>query len=476
MPDRGPPPSGGGRRRPLPPCGAQGRIRRPTRLMGLTARAACEGTLLKLRGGTAAEVTDFHARTAERYARLLGDSKGMLMKVGQMLSYAPANLLVPQEHLPLYQEALTRLCADAVAMEPELAFMVLEREIGPLERSLAEFDPEPFAAASIGQVHAGRLHDGRAVAVKIQYPEARDSIAADLKNTELLAAFIKLLGGGVSRRRSMTDVRGMAREVTLRVTEELDYAREAANQAEFARLYRGHPFIHVPGVIEELCTSRVLCQELVEGLSWEDAIVASQALRNQWAEAIVRFFHGSGERFSMFHADPHPGNFLFHPDGRVSFLDFGCIRRFTREQIRYKSILGVPCVNGDALGTWRACVQVGLLREYDPVTPAEALAYWRGYMDTLFLDSPTAASPERAAEWMERCFSPRGAAANLLRHMTTPPVYTLLGRIELGTRSLVAHLRACLDWPAIGAEYVMGAPPATAMGRLDQAFFEDSAR
>jgi predicted unusual protein kinase regulating ubiquinone biosynthesis (AarF/ABC1/UbiB family) len=447
-------------------------VRRPAQLLGLTARTACEAAVLKLRGRfTGVDATEFHARTAERYGQLLGNSKGMLMKVGQMLSFAPANLLAAPEHLAIYQEVLARLCADAPVMEPGLARDLLERELGPLERCFADFDREPFAAASIGQVHAAKLHDGRDVAVKIQYPEAFDVIDADLKNTELLATCIKLFQSGVSLRGSKTDVGGMAREVRLRVAEELDYRREASSQAEFWRFYRGHPFIHIPEVVSEFCTGRVLCQEFVEGLSWAEALTASQRLRDRWAEAIVRFVHGSAHRFSVFHADPNPGNYVFHEDGSVSFLDFGCVKRFTREQVEYKTIIGAPCFNGDALGTWQACVQVGMLREYDPVTPEEVLAYWRGYMEAFLSDTPTTMTPASAAEWMTRCFSVRGPSGNVIRHFTMQPTYTLLGRIEIGTTSLVAQLRACIDWRSIGAEYVLNAPPLTEMGKLDRAFF-----
>ena len=130
------------------------------------------------------------------------------------------------------------------------------------------------------------MHDGRAVAVKIQYPGVADAIYADLKNTELLATFLSLTVGGMSPRRLSFDLRGAAHEMGERIIEELDYRLEAANQAEFAEYYRGHPFIHIPDVIGELCTGRVLTQELVQGLSWSDALVAGQELRDQWAEAI----------------------------------------------------------------------------------------------------------------------------------------------------------------------------------------------
>ena len=132
-------------------------------------------------------------------------------------------------------------------MAPELAREVLERElVRPAESAFAEFDWEPLAAASIGQVHAARLHDGRDVAVKIQYPGVAAAIRADLKNNELLATFLKLITG-LSARKMSFDLRGAAQEIGERITEELDYRLEAANQSEFVELYRGHPFIQIPG-------------------------------------------------------------------------------------------------------------------------------------------------------------------------------------------------------------------------------------
>ena len=147
----------------------------------------------------AAERTEFHMRTAESYAELLGRSKGALMKAGQMLSFASVIPAVPAEFQSIYQAALTRLRSDAPPMAPELARAVLEHELGcPTESEFAEFDWKPLAAASVGQVHAARLQDGRAVAVKIQYPGVADAIGADLKNTELLATFLSLTVGGMS--------------------------------------------------------------------------------------------------------------------------------------------------------------------------------------------------------------------------------------------------------------------------------------
>jgi predicted unusual protein kinase regulating ubiquinone biosynthesis (AarF/ABC1/UbiB family) len=366
------------------------------------------------------------------------------------------------------------LCSDAPPMAPELAREVLERELGRRTESVfAELDWEPLAAASVGQVHAARLHDGRAVAVKIQYPGVADAIGADLKNTELLATFLSLIVGSLSRQKMSFDLRGAAREMSARILEELDYRLEAANQAEFAEHYRGHPFIHVPEVIGELCTARVLTQELVQGCSWSDALTAGQGLRDQWAEAISRFAFGSFHRLLTFNADPHPGNYLFHEDGSVSFLDFGCVKRFRREEATMVEAVFRGCLRNDVLGTWRASVEAGLWRSSDPVTPEEVFAFWRYSYALMWEKRRSVATPEEAARGFGHRCSPKGPSANAIRYCTAPPEYTAMVRIESGLVSAVALLRASNWWGSISAEHFEGAAPLTAMGKLDHAFFEE---
>jgi predicted unusual protein kinase regulating ubiquinone biosynthesis (AarF/ABC1/UbiB family) len=449
-----------------------GRLRRGAPLAALSARTAGGAVAIGLRRRlTGADSTEFHMRTAERYTELLGRSKGALMKAGQMMSFISAGPVVPAEFQPIYQAALGRLRNDAPPMAPELSRMALEREFGRSAESVfAEFDWTPLAAASIGQVHAARMHDGRAVAVKIQYPGAATAIHADLKNHELLAAFFGLLSG-LSPKKLSFDIRGAAREVSERITEELDYRLEAANQSEFAEIYRGHPFIHVPEVIDELCTSRVLTQELVVGKSWAEALLSEQELRDSWAEAIHRFFYGTNHRFCLFQADPHPGNHLFHDDGSVSFLDFGCVKRFKREQNALMNAIGRECLRKDVLGTWRASVECGFWRSSDPVTPEEVFAYWWEGWQMWWAEQPFTVTPEYVARWVERRFSPIGPSANLCRYIAASPDYATMGRVEMGEASLIGALRACNQWGSIAAEILEDAAPLTAMGKLDHAFF-----
>ena len=452
-----------------------GRLRRTAPLAALSARTAGEAVVVGLRSKlTGADSTGFHVRTAERYTELLGRSKGALMKAGQMFSYAPVNPVVPAEFQAVYQVALARLRSEAPPMAPELARTVLERELGrPAQEAFAEFDWEPLAAASIGQVHGARLHDGREVAVKVQYPGVAQAIHADLENAELLTTFMSLLLGGLASWRPSFDLNGAAQEMSVRIKEELDYRREAANQTEFAAHYRGHPFIHVPEVVSELSTARVLTQELARGLSWSDGVNAGQELRDQWAEAIWRFNYGSYRRLQMFNADPHPGNYLLHEDGSVSFLDFGCVKRFSGEQIEVIDAIARACFRGDVLGTWRVCVEAGFFRSSDPVTPEEAFAYLRGDWEMFWEAQQFTLTPEYVARWIERRFSPKGPSANAFRHFKLAPEYTFAGRMELGLVSVIAQLYARNRWGAMAAEHLEGAAPLTAMGKREHAFFEE---
>ncbi len=451
-----------------------GRLRRTAPLVGLSARTLGEAAVADVRRKLAGvDPAEFHARTAARYAELLGSSKGALMKAGQMLSFASICPLVPAEYQSIYRTALTRLREDAPPMAPELARATLERELGcAAESAFARFDWEPLAAASVGQVHEAQLHDGRAVAVKIQYPGVADAIGADLKNVELLAAFISLLGAGLSRSRLSFDLRGAAREIGVRIVEELDYRREAANQAEFAEHYRGHPFIHVPDVIGELCTARVLTQELVRGRSWEDALGAEQELRDRWGEAIWRFTYGSLKRICAFNADPHPGNYVLHDDGTVSCLDFGCVKRFDPEQVGMVDAIGRACLRHDVLGTWRACVEAGFWKSTDPVTPDEAFAFWHDDWAMLWAERRFVITDQYAARRLARRYSPDGPSANAFRHITISPDYTVMSRIEIGLASVIAQLRAGARWGDIAAEGLEGADPVTELGTRERAFFE----
>lgn len=188
-------------------------------------------------------------------------------------------------------------------------------------------------------------------------------------------------------------------------------------------------------------------------------------------EAIFRFVYGTNIRFGLLNADPHPGNYLFHDNGRVTFLDFGCVKRFGDEQVNAIHAIARACIRADVLGTWRACVEGGFCRSTDPVTPEEVYEFWRGSWELFWAEQPFTVTPQCAARWIEHKYSPTGPSANAFRYFTSPPEYVTMGRIEMSAASLIAELRATNYWGSIAAEFFESAAPVTVLGKLDQAFF-----
>ena len=263
------------------------------------------------------------------------------MKLGQMASYLDDGLPEP------LRLALSQLQSDAPPMSVDLAIETVERELGrPVDEVFVEFDPNPIAAASIGQVHRALLRDPatgveRAVAVKVQYPGVGDAIVADLKNADLLGAVLRQGFGGL-------DPAEMVDEIKLRIAEEVDYEREARNQQAFADYYRGHPFIRIPEVVPELSTTHVLTTELADGFGWAELMRRPQAERDRAGEVIFRFVFRSLYRMGAFNGDPHPGNYLFHDDGTVTFLDFGLVKHFSADEMpTFGSMVKAAAVDHD---------------------------------------------------------------------------------------------------------------------------------
>ncbi|MGH3512380.1 MAG: ABC1 kinase family protein [Mycobacterium sp.] len=445
------------------------RLSRTVPLAGLAGRTAGEAVVAALRKRLTGEdsAAEFHERTSERYAAMLGHSKGVLMKAGQVLSFVALGALVPPERQRVYQAAMARLQADAPPMAPELAAAVVEAELGaPPEEVFAEFDPHAFAAASIGQVHAARLTDGRPVAVKVQYPGVDQAIRADLDNTELLATFLQLVGAimpGTNR----LDVRAVAREVAARIGEEIDYRIEASYQTAFADAYRDHPFIRIPEVVPQLSTRRVLTMDLVDGMRWSQAVSADQQLRDRWGEVIYRFALGSLRTVGMFHADPHPGNYLFHEDGAVTFLDFGCVNRFSAQQVALMQRVVAAAVADDSAALWDAFVEIGFLTAADAPTPSELLEWYRDKLQPLVAEQPFTYTRAFAASVVQGYFARRGATGSVIRRIELPREYVFLTRIDLGLTALLAELEATGPWAAIRSEWDCNGPPATEIGKLD---------
>ncbi len=334
----------------------------------------------------------FALRTAEQVADELGNLKGAMMKLGQMASYLDQGLPSP------VRTALAELRQDAPPMSAELAAAVLEEELGKGPDELfAEWDPVPLASASIGQVHKAITHDDRAVAVKIQYPGVDEAIRADLDNTDALFGAMGFLFSGL-------DPDAIVAELKARLVEELDYRLEADNQRLFVDYYRDHPFIHIPAVVDELSTGRVLTTELSSGARWEDLMTWSQEERDLAGEAIYRFVFRSLYRLHVFNGDPHPGNYLFEPGGKVTFLDFGLVKRFTPDEVKlFDDLIDAFVLRGDHADFRRALQRAGVIPP-DTTLTDDQVADWMGHFYELVTadqrddDHPRVLEPDHAAD------------------------------------------------------------------------------
>jgi predicted unusual protein kinase regulating ubiquinone biosynthesis (AarF/ABC1/UbiB family) len=406
-----------------------------------------------------------HLRTAEQVAERLGNMKGALMKVGQMASYLDDGLPEP------VRQALAQLQAGAPPMSGELAAEVIERELGaPPERLFVEWDPEPIAAASIGQVHRAVVVDPetgqeRAVAVKVQYPGVGDAIEADLANTDLLGALLRQGFGGL-------DPADMVAEIRERITEELDYEREAANQQRFVDFYRGHPFIRIPAVLPTLSTSRVLTCELVVGSPWQEVLGWDQHQRDLAGETLFRFVFRSLYRMRAFNGDPHPGNYLFHGDGQVTFLDFGLVRYFSAEELRvFESMVESAAVHHDAAAFRRIVEDAGLLRRGAPVPTDEAGAYFSQFYEAVAYDRETTWTPEYASSIVRHTFD---RSSPIAQYATIPRAFVFIQRINLGLYALLGDLRATGNYRRMAEELwpFRAGPPSTPLGEAEARWLE----
>jgi predicted unusual protein kinase regulating ubiquinone biosynthesis (AarF/ABC1/UbiB family) len=448
-----------------------GRIRRTMPLAGFTARAVGSRLVAGVRekAGQDGSVERFHERTAQGYTALLGHSRGVLMKAGQILSMIDARALGTGGFLP-YQEALARLQADAPPMHPALVREVLDAELGSAVAQFAEFTEEPMAAASIGQVHRAVLRDGRQVAVKIQYPGVAQAIRDDLANTELLATFLLFM---TSASGMTVDVRSVAREVAARVSEEVDYRHEAATIATFGELYRGHPFIRVPDVIPEASGDRVLTMTYLDGMDWAAAQQADQELKNTWAETIGRFSQGNIRHANVMHADPHPGNYRFNSDGTVGFVDFGCVKVLPEPQ-RWRLVAATRAVIEGRKHDYRdLMVQAGFLAA-DAGLTADELYQWQSEMLYEFIASPQPATftPETTARTVRGLFGLRDTNHPVAR-MHTPDDFVFAARLMLAVGSVNVGLQSRLPIRAIIDDIDGVAEPITELGKLHHAWVRE---
>ncbi|MEV8405529.1 AarF/ABC1/UbiB kinase family protein [Streptomyces niveus] len=391
-------------------------------------------------GGKSAEIVgrELQQRTADQLFKVLGELKGGAMKFGQALSVFESAL--PEEVAGPYRAALTKLQEAAPPMPTSTVHKVLAERLGEEWRELfLEFEEKPSAAASIGQVHRAVWHDGRKVAVKVQYPGAGEALLSDLTQ---LSRFARLLGPLIPG----MDVKPLITELRDRVSEELDYELEARAQREHAAEFADDPDVVVPDVVHQ--REQVLVTEWMDGTPMAEVIAdGTEEERDRAGQLLARFLFSGPARTGLLHADPHPGNFrLLPPAGdegelRLGVLDFGTVDRLPGglpetigESLRLT-------LEGDADAVYELLRTEGFVKESIDLDPDAVLEYLLPIIE-----------PAEAAEftftrsWMRtqgaRIGDPRSPAHQLGKQLNLPPAYLLIHRVTLSTIGVLCQLNA----------------------------------
>ncbi len=406
-------------------------------------------------GGAPAEavMTDIQQRTAEQLFRTLGELKGGAMKVGQALSVLESAL--PEELVAPYRANLTRLQDSAPPMPTQTVRDILTEDLGEgWRQQLTRLDGAPTAAASIGQVHRGRWHDGREVAIKVQYPDAGAALDSDLRTVARAARTVGPLVPGL-------DMKPLIEEIQARAREELDYDLEADAQREFAAAFADDPDIVVPDVVT--VGSRVLITEWLESTASLASVIAdgTREERDHYGELFTRFLFSGPARTGLLHADPHPGNYRIIPNddgspGRLGVLDFGAMARLPQR--------GLPapmgrlirlCAAGDGDAVIAGLRDEGFLKPHITIDPQLLMDYLSPFVE------PTQVERFRfTREWMRQQFqrvnNPRDPAYTITMKLNMPPSYLLIHRTWLGGVGVLSQLEAEAPFRAILEEFLPG--------------------
>jgi len=411
-----------------------GRLGRFVKLAGVGARASVD--MLSKRGSE---------KVAERAAEVLGNLRGLAAKLGQTASYVDG--FVPETHRGIYEKALGALRTAAPHSSKESIRALVESELGaPVEKLFQSWADEPFASASIGQVHRAELPNGQAVAVKVQHPGIDRAIESDLSNVSLLEGFVGVVGP-----RNLNSG-AVLEEVKARFREELDYRLEAERQAQFRQLHAADPMIAIPRVIRERSARRVLTMELVEGATLEEAALASPALRQRYAETLWRFVFKGNLVGGMFNADPHPGNYLFQPDGSVTFLDFGCIQPIAGHRLEAARDLHRAALRKDEPAFHRAAAVI--LESKGGTYEAAATAYSRLCFEPVFA-SPFRITQEFASSLVSEIKTVKDQLfAKDKSFVQLPSGMLFMNRLQFGFYSVLARLDVTVDYAEVERRFL----------------------
>jgi predicted unusual protein kinase regulating ubiquinone biosynthesis (AarF/ABC1/UbiB family) len=375
----------------------------------------------------------------ESLAHELDQMKGMAMKVGQILSYFEG-ILPAETHA-----ALRRLQQGSRPVAFPVMLQVIERAFGQqLEALFDRFDRNPVASASIGQVYRAELR-GAPVAVKVQYPGIRETMDGDFSRLGWIAK--------IASAATAVDGSALAAELRNRVGEECDYEREATYGNAFAAAFSADPAVSIPRAFPDRTRPTVLTTEWAEGESfYQLASRPDDARRNAAAMALVRFAYRSFFELATLNADPHPGNYLFPADGRVVFLDFGCVRAFDPAFVEAERRLARVVIEGRRADFRDAVVATGMVPRPDhfdfDIHFAMLSHQWEPYRPSSFRFTPGYLA--RGVEF-SRPGNPN------LRRIAIPPAWIWLQRLQWGLHAVLVRLSAEGDFRAALRPWLDGA-------------------
>ncbi len=396
-------------------------------------------------------------KTAQAMLKTLGEMKGLPLKVGQMASYIDG--LAPPGYEEKFQDVLKKLQAKAPPLSREAAIAVVTKELGPPEEVFGAWEADPFAAASIGQVHRATTKAGDRVAVKVQYPDIDKAIKNDLKSLGMLEAMIAPIGRKYHTKDTLD-------EITQVFLSELDYRLEADNADAFRKMHANCEDIVIPRVFYKLSTRRVLTTELVGGVDYATFCkTASEEDRTAASKTIFRFMFRSLFVYGWLYADPHPGNYRFLGGGRVAFLDFGCVKVMPPDLLEGTKRYIVAAMEERWDDYERACVEVlGM----DP-TDTEGFRLWTEYgkriLAPLTYDGMYRNTHEQAREAVaylvrgtRKLVKPKegDVLPNLPKPIHAPRDHTFMNRLQWGLASVMAGLGGEANWRRLAEPWIRG--------------------
>lgn len=389
------------------------------------------------------ELLDTHLKNAMLVVERSQELRGTFLKMTQMLSMRSD--LLPAEML----EILSVVQSDV----PPMSFDLIREQIvgelgGPPEELFAELEPEAFAAASLGQVHRGRLHSGEDIVVKVQYPGVEETVAQDLQNMKALLHTFTLIARDVMRQK--VDVDEVYDELEERLNEELDYENEARNAQRFAEMFSDDDEIIIPEVYPELTSRRVLTSSYVEGYKLTEILGpgVDQELKDTIAVKYFKTLWRQVFEFGTVHTDPHPGNYLvtYHP--KLAILDFGSIRVFPSKIRRAYRRLARSLLDQDQTAAGQALIDLGFINEGDDPSPMVQV------LDVIFEPS-YADRPYDPKEYnsMERAMN--AAAIKLENRVFNSPGHSVfLGRALVGLDSYMQQFGSVVNYHRLFKECI----------------------